>query len=474
MTEGETKPSAWAAAAGRWRDKLLDAAVITIPSTLVLQSVNWVQGNFFGQPWQVLWVAVPLAVAPFIAWRLLRRNTAQRLDWKFGAFLGCYAMLFAAASSSELLVWKRAALANARDESRESGRYWLLPARAGDWRYWLLPKQELPPGMDIVLLDHPQVVDDRAKAMRRVLVAQIIDAAARGGARGVFFDVAFEGLTEMDSALCNAVDDAAAAGVAIVTAYSLVPFRNTGRFVESPEASASRTPACLLETEGRAVYRAHAMVFADGDGTVRSVPLEWEHAFGRTPLSLRIAQCVSAKSKSHPERLCESTELPIPADSLLRIIPAATETRVIAGDDVVRQFFELERPFTSRFLFVGEDSPIDSFRSPGNRHTPGIMIHAAAVATLTHGHGIQRPPTWFSAFIVIAACVVLALFASQGAPLRVLLVVAIATTVSVFGLAAIAIMAFRVWLDVIYTVVAVWLLLPLLLAYRKFARGGGR
>jgi len=170
-----------AAAAGRWRDKLLDAAVITIPTTLVLQSVNWVQGNFFAQPWQILWIAMPLAVAPFIAWRLLRRSTAQRFDWKFGVFLAVYAMLFAAASSSELLVWKRAPLANARDESSESGRFWLLPATAGDWRYRLLAKEELPPGVIIVLLDHSDATDDTTKMLKRALEAQIIDAAARGG-----------------------------------------------------------------------------------------------------------------------------------------------------------------------------------------------------------------------------------------------------------------------------------------------------
>ena len=462
-----------AAAAGRWRDKLLDAAVITIPTTLVLQSVNWVQGNFFAQPWQILWIAMPLAVAPFIAWRLLRRSTAQRFDWKFGVFLAVYAMLFAAASSSELLVWKRAPLANARDESSESGRFWLLPATAGDWRYRLLAKEELPPGVIIVLLDHSDATDDTTKMLKRALEAQIIDAAARGGARGVFFDVAFEGRTAVDKILCIAVNDAAAAGVSIVTAYSLQPFRNTGRFVEKPEASESQTPPCLLESEGRPVYRAHAMVFADGDGTVRSVPLKWEHAFGRTPLSLRIAQCVSAKSKYKPDRLCESAGPTIPEDPLLRIIPAATETRVIAGNDDVREFFELERPFTGQFLFVGEDSPNDRFRSPGNSDTPGIMIHAAAVATLMNGHSIQRPPTWFSAFVVIAACVVLALFASQGASLRVLLIVATVTTLIVFGLAALAIMTLRVWLDVIYAVVAVWLLLPLLLTYRKIADGNG-
>ena len=91
MAEAEKKPSTLAAATGRWRDKLLDAAVITIPTALINQAVSAVQGEFFAQPWQILWVALPIAICAFIAWRLLRKPTAQRLDWRFGVFLGCYA-----------------------------------------------------------------------------------------------------------------------------------------------------------------------------------------------------------------------------------------------------------------------------------------------------------------------------------------------------------------------------------------------
>jgi hypothetical protein len=73
MTEAEKKPSTLAVATGRWRDKLLDAAIITIPTALVTQSVNWVQGEFFAQPWQIVWVALPLGTPPRLAvWRVPR------------------------------------------------------------------------------------------------------------------------------------------------------------------------------------------------------------------------------------------------------------------------------------------------------------------------------------------------------------------------------------------------------------------
>jgi CHASE2 domain-containing sensor protein len=465
MTEPEKKPSTLATATGRWRDRLLDAAVITIPTALVTQSVNWLQGRLFAQPWQILWIAVPLAMAAFIAWKLLRHPGARRIDWRFGLFLVLYATFFAVASGSELLVWKRSAIARSTDEG-ESGRGWLLPATAGDWRYRLLPREELPPGFRVVLLDHG-AGNDETKIAKRVLDAQLIDSARRSGASGVFFDVAFEGHTVADPIFCAAVNEAAAAGMPIVTAYALRPFRETGIYAEKPEGSASQTPACLLESAGRPVYRAHAMVLADGDSVVRSVPIAWEPAAGRPPLSVRIAQCVKAKAGSSPP--CDSTELAQTAGPLLRIIPAAMEKRMIAGDENVRALFQLEKPFAGQFLFVGEKSPGDLFKTPGDPLTPGVLIHASAVATLVNGDSIQRPPAWFSAFIVIAACVVLALFASQGASPLKMLTAAVVSTLVVFGLAAVAIMQFHVWVDVIYTIAAVWLLLPLLLAYRKFA-----
>ena len=168
------------------------------------------------------------------------------------------------------------------------------------------------------------------------------------------------------------------------------------------------------------------MVFADVDSTVRSVPLIWEPAAGRMPLSQRVAQCVKPKSS------CEAEDLALPEGPLLRYIPATTQGHVFEEDEV-RALFSETKPFEGLFLFVGERSPNDKFKTPGDPLTPGVMIHASAVATLMSGHSIRRPPAWFSAFIVIAACAILAVFASQGASLRTLLIIAGLTTVIVFG-----------------------------------------
>ena len=213
-----------------------------------------------------------------------------------------------------------------------------------------------------------------------------------------------------------------AAKIPIVTAYTLEHFGSGDVYVVTPEASASEMPECLIESPERHIYRSHAMVFADVDSTVRTVPLIWEPASGRTPLSQQIAQCMKPKSG------CDKSDLALPEGPLLRYIPASTKGHLFAEEDV-RALFNRNKPFEGLFLFVGERSPKDKFKTPGDPLTPGMMIHASAIATLMSGHSIRRPPAWFSAFIVIAACAILAVFASQGASLRTLLIVAGLTTV---------------------------------------------
>jgi CHASE2 domain-containing sensor protein len=446
------KPSALSAATGRWRDRLLDAAVITIPTALVTQSVNWVQGRFFAEPWQILWIAAPLAVGAFIAWKLLRQPTARRIDWRFGLFLVVYATLFSIASASDLLVWKRVPVA---DFAADTGRNWLLPVTLGDWRYRLLPDAAMPSGLTVLLLDHH---GDQPPEIKRIFDAQIIQAGAAQGASGIFFDVAYPQPTVTDPVLCASVDLAAAANIPVATVYGLKAIGGSDIYAPDP-ASTQATPDCLKEKKGRSVYRAHSMVFADVDGIVRSLPLDWAAAPGHVPLSQRIAQAMNTAKDG----------LKLPDTKLLRFAHVAATPRIVAGDAAVREFIGTPDAAKNRWLVVGELSTSDEFRTPWDEHTPGVLLHAYAASTLLANAAIVRPPAWLSAFVVVAACAILALFASQGAATRRLLLVAALTTAGVFALAAMAIALFRVWLDVIYAVTALWLLLPLLLAYRKLS-----
>jgi hypothetical protein len=461
MPEAEAaKPAPSAALLTRWRDKLVDAAVLTIPTALITQSIGLIQNKLFAEPWQILWVAVPLAALVFAAWKLLRPPTAHRVDTRFAIFLVAYASLFGLLSASDLLVWKRTPLF-----ADDGGRAWLMPVAAGDWRYWLVREAVRPTRLYVVLHDHH---DNMAPVEKRTVDAQIIEAAIVGGAKGVFFDIAYTRLPGTEDVLCGAVASAGEAKIPVITSYRLVPQTLTGLYM--PEPDPEHSPECLGENPDRHVYRAHAMVFADVDGRVRTVPTTWQDVAPRSALSVRIAQCMT-------ESGCDGNDLELPPGALLRFLPGTAQLRMAKGDQAVRELISNPSQLQDQFLLVGERSTSDRFRTPGKdatggkdkatgeAMTAGVVIHAYAANSLFSKRYFRRPPAWFSGFMVIAVCGILALLALQGAGLRRLLIVAGIESLAVVAVAAFAAKFLLVWLDVIYALIALWLLVPLLLAY---------
>jgi CHASE2 domain-containing sensor protein len=122
-----------------------------------------------------------------------------------------------------------------------------------------------------------------------------------------------------------------------------------------------------------------------------------------------------------------------------------------------------------RFLLVGEGSGTDVFNTPFGR-LPGTVVHAYAIDSLLASHYITRPPAWLSACVVFASCYILTLLAALQMSTRRLVIAAAGITIMVVAVAAAAMHFSAVWLDVIYAVVATWLLLPLLLGVRKRLR----
>src|SRR4030095_7765942 len=113
--------------------KLAETALAALPTLLITQAAGWINGKLFDQPWQMLCITLPLTALVVFAWRTLRKPLAPRLDLRFALFLGLFAALFGVLSATEMLVWKRTAVAGLVESS---GRNWLLPVSWGDWRYW--------------------------------------------------------------------------------------------------------------------------------------------------------------------------------------------------------------------------------------------------------------------------------------------------------------------------------------------------
>ncbi len=438
------KPAAKPAPAilSRWRDHLIDGAVLAIPTAIVAKFSGWLQSRFFDAPWQILWIALPLAFAAWISWRVLRRPEARRAQWSFIVFLGIYCSVFAIASATDLLVWKR--MPTGYETGAASGRMWLVPLAFGDWRYWLIdPAMSDKARFAVVLLEHPA---GATRERLRINDRRVIEVAKRGKALGLAFDIAYEGSSDSDNLFCSSL--AGFTGpVVLPFAYKRSPDGND--FVRATTDPPATLPCLANRPSG------HAMALAEADNRVRSVPLYWEDDQNRPALSL-----VAAKS-------IIGDKLSVPEDRLLRFVPATDLALKVYKtlDSLLQDPSHIE----GRFVFIGENSKADTFDTPFGPMA-GAQIHALAANSLLAGKVITRPSGGVSAVVVFASCYLLLLFGSQGYSTRALIVVAVTTTVAIFALAAAAIHFLLVWLDVVYAVAALWLLLPLLLVFRRFVQ----
>jgi hypothetical protein len=427
-----------------WVEKFIEAAVLSVPLALVAKVTDPLQARFFHEPWAVLWIALPLGVAAWLSWRLLRPSQAAVLNWRVAGFLAIYCSVFAVASASDLLVWRR--MPQAYEGQTGSGRDWILPVTLGDWRYWIAPHSSSRPNNPVVvLLDHPQ---GATTEWLRWQDRRIVEMARKGGALGVAFDVTFTGSAEIDALFCQSVTDA---GFPVLSAYEFRKDEVLGLYAISP--ATQQLPCLPLANQG------HAMGLAEADERVRSIPLFWGGVKGKqAALSVRVAQCIHSR--------CAGNDLSVPEGRLLRYLPPGAGALTVIGPD---KLYALERNPTvlqDRFLLVGEGSGTDVFNTPFGR-LPGTVVHAYAVDSLLASHYITRPPAWLSAFVVFASCYILTLLAALKMPARWLVIAAAGITTAVIAVAAAAMYFSAVWLDVIYAVVATWLLLPLLLGLRR-------
>ena len=435
---GASSHDAAAERLSRWRERLIDGAVLGVPIGLIAKFSDQIQEGALDKPWLILWVVIPLAAITWLTWRLIHRSQKRAIDWRLFAFLAMYCSVFALMSVSELLEWRRAPDDNGL-------RSWVVPVRAGNWHYWLAPR--MPVGSDdlIVVLIDPTGTGDKKSLMRRS-EERLVKLAVAHRAMGIGFDIIFDGRSDADPGLCSAIDAASAAKIPIFSGYTRKAMPE-GDFVLWPDPPAL---ACLpLEKQG------HVIGFADSDGFVRAVRLRWESRSSRPAFSVRIAQALWS---SH-----EKTELPVPADPLLRFLkPGGDGPRVFSLAEVEA----VPSRLNDRFLLIGLKSGAKIFHTPFG-DLSGSTIHAYAIQSLLSGYYVTRPAAIWSACMVFAGCYILTWLAARGFSPRILALAAAGITAAVFILAAAAMYFWLVWLDVIYAVVAVWLLLPLLLVFRR-------
>jgi CHASE2 domain-containing sensor protein len=428
-------PSKWRERLEKYREKVLEGLATGAVLGIIAKLNQSIVDQVISQPWQILLVVIPLAVAGWLTWQVAKRPDRRRTHWAFPVFLVIYCTGFALLSASELLVWERTP-----NPQPETSRSWLVPARWGDWRYMIVPQPAAPTDTVIVMVEAPQAANIEYLRLATLEVVQKLAEAQR--LRGLALDFHFEQPAGVDIVLCDLIPKLK---VDVFAGYTL---EVEGDPSSPLQANANPLEACIpFDTR-----EGHLLAWADGDGYVRTVPLHWKGQLDRPAFSVRIAQARAPKL---------NLTLELPKAKMLRYvapsgaIPEYDWARVQAKPSLLND----------KFVFVGQRSKEDTRQTPFGEHS-GTWIQAAVTNSLLTGAYMTRASDLSSALLVFVACYAIVLVAAGGGSVRSLLVTAAAISIGVVLLAVGA--AYRsVWLDAIYAVVACWVLVPFVFVLSK-------
>ena len=422
------------------RKDLLKSLVLAFPTLLIGMSVGWLKDRIGNQPGQALWIVIPGII--LLSLIFLRATTRRklRLGWPFLVFLPVYILVFFIAAATSLLDWKRSLVGY--DKAVPAN--FLAVNRFGDWHYKFAPEEPADNDLAIVLMKPPDSVE-----AGRFQIEDLIGMAQTHQAKGVALDFYFKNYVEdigVDDSLCTEIESAKAIGMPIFVAYDY----------QLKDGSLDRIPIdpdlekCLpLSAQG------HAIGYAERDGKVRSLPLYFGNDRQRESLSLKVARTLNPQARP-------------PADGLLQFIKPANNFRTIAFDDLDKGSDQDRAILRDRFILVGEDSARDSFPTPYGIK-PGAVIHAYAIHSLRHNHFIERGSWWVSLLMISLLCYLMMVLTARGVGSLKLLLINVAFSVLIVGIAILAMYLWRTWIDLVYPLVATWLFLFLLIGLRKIS-----
>ena len=407
---------------------------------LINMVYKWVFDPLFMQPWQVVWIVCPLSIAAVIALWAATKHKKFLLRGRFLIFFVAYILVFSIASSSDLLVWNR----NLTVFEEKLPRNWLVPASWGDWRYLIVPKKRFFP-RDLVVVTMKKA-GGRSLEELRYEVAKLITLAVKHGALGIAFDFYFERESQVDSLICSEVEKAKETDVII--GYTLK--RINGEIRRLPVAKSIED--CLpVDRQG------HLVGLVESDHTVRLIPLYFRGQKNRPSLSLKVARSLAEIGEK---------KLSVPSSNLLRFIEPMDSIPQVSYDEFAEDQTKCDLMRDS-WVLVGEKSDSETFTTPFGQ-IPGVFIHAYAVHSLRHGHFLQRTPWWSGLFVILISCYVIFLLAAQN--IRPLWIICTAILLS-FLIVGASILVLAVWLfrlDLIYALLAIWLLVIMLITLNKF------
>lgn len=435
---GRREPSVsrkWKKRFANYQEQLLQAALLAVPLAGLGRLNEHLGARFFSQPWQAIWLLVPIAVSVYLLRRRVVRCDTLYFDRRVLAFLGAYILLFTVASQTSFLDLSRELTAFDTPVSRRR----ITPVSWGDWRYRLVPRKPVAQDELIVVLLRPGAGRPLVDARKELV--DLIAVATKYGARGVALDVYFTEPSAIDPLLCHSITSAP---IPVFVGFGFE--RRQGRIAETgfPDS----LEPCLTEER-----LAHLAGFLDFDLVSRATPMFFRNDPRRPALGLAVARALAGDAP-----------VDVPPDGVLRFIPPAKDPLTLRFDEL--QAGVADRNFLrNRFVMAGEGEQ-DSFDTAFGRQ-PGVMIHAYVAHSLRQAHDIRRHSWWFGFAITLVFCYWMTVWCASGAHVRTLVALCIAATIVIVTVAVVSILAGPYWFDVVYPLTAVWLLLPILAGVRR-------
>lgn len=416
------------------RKNLIRLGLLALPGALITLGTGKLVGMFAAQPCQALWILVPLAVLNWIFWQVTKGRKEFKLGGLFLAFLLTYVVIFSVATGSELLVWRRTLIGYGESVPRN----WLSLGWMGDWRYWIVRKKPATPGLTIVTMKPPETV-----LAGRLDISNLIKLAADNDATGIALDFHFKKGTALDGRLCEEIEKAQEKRVKkVLVSYNVSDTAGEPR----REPIADSLEECLpLES-----HQGYPAGYTESDGVIRMIPLYFRGGLPELEaFSLKTARLFGNEIRS-------------PENGLLQFIKPKKDFEPVTYDDL-KNNPDLVR---DQVVLVGEKSDKDTFSTPFGEES-GVVIQAYAVHSLLQNHFIKRTTFWPNYLMIFVFCYLITVRVKQGDSVRKLILMNSLISCVIFAISALAIYISLVWIDIIYSLLALWLLLPLLLVLRK-------
>lgn len=425
----------------RHRWKLLGGVCAFVAQSLLSPYIDLLHGGIKQDPSLGVYILVAFSLVAVVGWALIGTRDREPIGWGMTLFWLAYCLVFLLADTTDLLAWSRPQ----GFEAVDAPKVWsgLLPSGWGDWRYRFVGAPPVSdPGRIVLVL---RTDSSSGKRKLRSEDASLMLAALREGATVVGIDASYAGGSGVDGLFCSDVRKLNELKLPLVTAYEMRLDPRVEEFVPFPDAT--EPPQCGLSSD-----QGQAMSLVDSDGRIRGIPLywtDWSNEMKYPAFSLEVAKYAGAKT---PPRKDRYLRLLRPPDGAIKVLDSPAR---IIGMGADSDFLG------KKILIVGSTSPADRFATPFGIFA-GAQMHAFAVFDLLHGYYIRQCPWLLSAIIIYGSCLRILQLWWRYATVRRLGAEAFAMSIIVLGLAAALMHWLLLWVNVIFAITAVWLLIPIL------------